>query len=95
MQHVCTSFHQSHVGGRRVQMLAVGDRVNKAIEELFARSQQVRLDKTQHTVICAHTHACALQHLILACYQSQIIFTECAASCYHLLKFITVKCSYG
>ena len=55
MQHVSSSFHQSDIGRRRVQVLAVSDGVYKPITELLASTQQARLHKTHHAVIYEDT----------------------------------------
>ena len=55
VQDMRAFLHQLDVIGRGVLVLAVDDGIDEAIEELFLRAQQRRLDEVHHTVICAVT----------------------------------------
>ena len=52
VQDMRALLHQLDVIGRGVLVLAVDDGIDEAIEELFLRAQQRRLDEVHHTVIC-------------------------------------------
>ena len=52
MQDVGTQLHAADIVRGGVSTLAVGDGVNEAVLEFLASSQEVRLHKVHHGVIC-------------------------------------------
>ena len=55
MKHMSSVLHDANVPPSGVRVLPVGDGVDEAIGKLLLGSQQVRLDKVHHAVICKQT----------------------------------------